>query len=96
MNLILKVAATTAFLATMIQPATAGSIDETQHLQEHRIAQGVRSGELTRWETKSLLKEQKRVAQLERQFRSDGHLGPVERKVLNSQFSTRSLESTYL
>lgn len=51
--------------------------------QKARIAQGVRSGELTRFETKRLIKEQRRIHRRTRRAKlNDGHIGPGERRML--------------
>ena len=47
--------------------------------QEHRIQQGVRSGELTRSEYTRLEAEQARIRNLERAAKSDGYVSPAER-----------------
>ena len=74
----------------MIQTAEATPINARQHHQSARIAQGVVTGELTRRETKALVKEQHRIARTERRFRSDGRLGPVERRILQAQLNRAS------
>lgn len=51
--------------------------------QKARIAQGVRSGELTRFETKRLAKEQFRIHRHMRRAKlNDGRIGPRERRLL--------------
>jgi len=90
MNLIAKLLTAAAFAATMTQPVVAASINASQTQQHNRIAQGLNSGEITRWEAKKLAQEQRRITKMERQFRSDGHLGPVERKILKVQLGKSS------
>lgn len=57
-------------------------IDRRQERQSKRIRHGVRSGELTRWETKKLRKQQRRIARMERRFTADGRVTRKERKRL--------------
>jgi polyhydroxyalkanoate synthesis regulator phasin len=54
-------------------------VNARQHNQRGRIQQGVRSGELTRHETRQLVGEQRHVRQLERAYKSDGTLSGTER-----------------
>lgn len=51
--------------------------------QFHRIKQGVRSGELTRFEAISLRRQNDRIARKLRKFCRDGHLDRFERKRMN-------------
>lgn len=65
-------------------PAMAGNtydpgVNKRQHIQRHRIVDGVKSGELTRRETHRLAKEQIRIAREERLFKSDGVMTERER-----------------
>lgn len=56
------------------------------HHQRARISQGVRSGELTRFERHKLRKEEKRYHRhLRHAKRNDGHIGPRERKMLKHE-----------
>ena len=51
--------------------------------QKAQIAQGVRRGELTRFESRRLAKEQHRIYRHTRKARlNDGHIGPRERRML--------------
>jgi uncharacterized membrane protein YebE (DUF533 family) len=54
-------------------------IDARQANQEHRIQQGVRSGELTRGEYQKLEAEQARIRDMERRAKADGHVSRSER-----------------
>ena len=58
-------------------------VNARQHAQQGRIQQGVRSGELTPDETKSLKEETKALRQEERAYKSDGKLSVAERKDLH-------------
>src|SRR4051812_10540933 len=60
-------------------------INARQHHQRERIQQGVRSGELTRHETRRLAEEQRDVRQLERAYKSDGTLTGAERRDLRHE-----------
>lgn len=57
-------------------------VNVRQQNQRARIGQGVRSGELTKSETKELAKEQRQIRQEERAYKSDGVLTREERKDL--------------
>ncbi len=52
----------------------ASSIDQRQNVQMERIFEGVRSGQLTRYEARELIQEQKRIDQLQRRYLADGRL----------------------
>jgi hypothetical protein len=55
------------------------NINQREAFQRNRIAQGVRSGELTRGEARSLQSEQRRIENIERDYRSDGRFTREER-----------------
>ena len=62
--------------------AQAG-VNGRQHRQQARIAQGIRSGELTRVEAARLERQQRHIRREERRYRADGVLPPRERADLN-------------
>ena len=66
------------------RPGHFGSrdIDRMQQQQRDRIAQGIRSGELTRAEASRLMAEQRAIRQEERAYRADGVLTGYERRDL--------------
>ena len=70
-----------AALAAISVPAMAGTprLDAREHNQRQRIAQGVRSGELTRPETRRLIAGERRLHLYERHAKSDGMVTPAER-----------------
>jgi len=57
-------------------------VNARQHRQHERIAQGVRSGELTRSEAQQLRAEQRAIRAKERLYKSDGVLTAAERRDL--------------
>jgi hypothetical protein len=63
------------FLATT---ASADDIDRRQAIQEQRIRDGVRSGEINRREYRQLEAEQARIRELERRAKADGHVDRYE------------------
>lgn len=65
-------------------------VNQRQHVQEHRIEQGVRSGELTRQETRGLMQERRNIRQEERAYKSDGRLTKTERKDLHQDLNELS------
>lgn len=54
-------------------------VNQRQHNQQHRIQQGVRSGELTRGEARGLAAQQRAIRAEERAYKADGHLDRYER-----------------
>jgi hypothetical protein len=60
-------------------------IDARQYSMRQRIAEGIRSGELTRYEAERLFEDQHKIARMERDFRSDGVLSPWELRVLDRE-----------
>lgn len=67
-------------------------VNARQHNQQDRIQAGVRSGELTRHETRALAGEQRDVRQLERAYKSDGTLTGAERLDLRHEQNQASRE----
>jgi hypothetical protein len=65
-------------------------VNARQHNQHDRIAQGVRSGALTRDEAQGLRTEQRAIRQEERQYKSDGMLTKDERKDLHQDLNAAS------
>lgn len=64
-------------------PAFAGDhtprLDKREHHQAHRIVNGVRSGELTRPETRRLVNGQQHLRRVERHAKADGDVTARER-----------------
>jgi len=58
-------------------------VNQHQRNERHRIAQGVRSGELTRDEAKGLRSDQRNIRREEREYKSDGALTRDERRDLH-------------
>jgi CRISPR/Cas system-associated endoribonuclease Cas2 len=65
-------------------------VNARQHHQQDRIAQGVRSGELTKGEAQGLRAERRSIRQEERQYKSDGILTKDERKDLHQDLNVAS------
>ena len=53
--------------------AMAGKIEQRQFWQQKRIWQGIKSGQLTRYETRHLWHEQQKILRLKKFFWRDGH-----------------------
>lgn len=68
-----------AVLGLSTVAASADTIDRRQSNQESRIQQGVRSGEINRWEYRKLETEQARIRDMERRAKADGYVSPHER-----------------
>lgn len=84
---ILLSAAVAGLLLATIMPAAAGEVNRRQHHQQARIAQGVKSGQLTPHETAHL---EHREARQRREIHRDrvangGHLTSAERAHINRQ-----------
>jgi hypothetical protein len=74
-------ATATALIATTAA-ASAASVNDRQEYQAKRIEQGRQSGNITWTEGLKLRAEQKRIANKEAQFKSDGYLTKSERRQL--------------
>jgi hypothetical protein len=81
-------------LAALPGIATAGNrdpgVNQRQHHQQHRIQQGVQSGELTRGETRRVRAEQRHIRHEERAYKADGALTRDERKDLHQDLNVAS------
>jgi hypothetical protein len=67
-------------------------INERQANQAGRVAQGVKSGELTRPEAQELREERRDIRDLEHDYKSDHVLTEQERRDLNQQLNQNSRE----
>jgi len=65
-------------------------VNARQERQEHRVKQGVRSGELTKGETQQLREERRNIRQEERTYKADGTLTRDERKDLHQDMNDLS------
>ena len=77
--------ATSAAMADSPRGIRDTHINDRQHHQRQRTVQGVRSGELTRQETRHLMEEQRDIRQLEHAYKSDGALTSTERRDLRHE-----------
>ncbi len=74
------VATTVAMVSLMgAQAVWAGRVGKRQVRQDVRIAHGVKTGELTRGETRHLVRQQHRIQRTKRQAWSDGTLSRREK-----------------
>jgi len=82
--------------AAFVTPSMAGTkdprVNHRQHRQDARIAQGIKSGELTRAERKDLVADQRDIRREERQFKSDGTLTKDERQELHQDQAAANKE----
>jgi Skp family chaperone for outer membrane proteins len=67
-------------------------VNHRQHKQHARIAQGVKSGELTKSEAKDLRGDQRELRQEEKAYKADGQLTKAERKDLHEDLNENSKE----
>jgi len=65
-------------------------IDRRQARQRERISNGIDSGDLSRKETKRLLKNQRQIARMERRFERDGYYSPRERRIMENALDRAS------
>lgn len=86
----------TVMLALVATVATtsvmADSINQRQHRQDKRIAQGIKSGELTKDEVKDLRAERRAIRTEERAYRADGKFTKAERKDVQQDLNQSSRE----
>jgi hypothetical protein len=88
MNKIVLAAAAALVATTGI--ASAASINDRQYHQGKRIEQGRQTGKITWTEGVKLRAEQRRIANLEALYRSDGYLSPSERRQLRAMQNNAS------
>lgn len=79
-SVLVAMAALTATAAT----ASADQVDRRQSMQEQRIQQARRSGELSRQEYRGLEAEQARIRDLERRAKADGRIDAREAAQIRS------------
>lgn len=79
-NLLLALAGLTVVGATA---ASADQVDRRQNMQERRIEQGFRNGNITRSERAALEAEQARIRAMEARARADGHIDRREAAFIN-------------
>lgn len=60
-------------------------INARQHMQEKRINQGVRSGELTKREARTLRKDERKLTAEKRAYKATGHVTAAERRHMRHQ-----------
>ena len=65
-------------------------IDRRQARQWDRISNGIDRGDLSRKETKRLLKNQRQIARMERRFERDGYYSPRERRIMEKALDRAS------
>ena len=70
--------------------ANGSQIDRMQAQEHNRIEQGIRSGQLTRFEADRLIREQRSIQAEERRYRADGVLTRAERTDLNRDLNAAS------
>ena len=58
--------------------------------QRARIEHGIGIGELTRWEARKLMKQQRRIRRLAHAFREDGYMTRKERRILRHKLDKAS------
>ena len=77
-------------LASMAPLALAGEVKEREENQQDRIAQGVKSGELTGKEAARLEKGEAKIEKDREKALADGKLTPKEKRKLNREENKES------
>jgi hypothetical protein len=75
-----KIILMTALVMVMAIGSVTAQVRQREKNQHARIVQGVKSGELTKAETKNLARKEKDVRQDVREAKADGVVTPAERK----------------
>lgn len=86
--LVLAVALAVPAMAQTQQPAASDKtpgVDARQKIQKERIKEGVKSGELTKRETRGLVRQQKKIQRHEAKAKADGEVTPQERARLQKE-----------
>ena len=84
-SLLLAVALTSVFAGPTFAQDNTPVANQRQQNQRKRIRQGVRSGELTKQETRSILKDQQEVREEKREARADGVVTREERREIQQE-----------
>lgn len=98
MKTLLKTAIVAGLLSVTVAAHADGNrarepgVNARQQTQRARVQHGVRSGELTRRETRNVADSQRDIRQLERGYRSDGTLSGPERRDLHQEQNQASRE----
>lgn len=71
------------FMITAKAQTQTPKVDKRQNIQKERIHDGIQNGELTRKETRLLVREQKSVKRTEKKAESDGVVTKRERVILD-------------
>jgi uncharacterized membrane protein YebE (DUF533 family) len=80
------------FVAIIMLGFAASAAAQSARNQHRRIAQGVRSGELTRAETRNLVRDQREIRRDVRAAKSDGVVTPGERREIRQDRRQASRE----
>jgi len=88
----LALALTFALPAASVLAQSNATIDQRKENQQDRIAQGVKSGQLTAGETAHLEKQEAAINHEEKAMRAqdNGHLTKADRKLINQQQNQES------
>ncbi|HPF26752.1 MAG TPA: hypothetical protein P5528_09160 [Steroidobacteraceae bacterium] len=89
-GLLAAAAMAASFLYMGVAVADTPLLDQRQQNQRDRIVQGVRTGELTRTETRRLVAGQANLRRLEARAKSDGEVTARERVRLQREASQQS------
>ncbi|HYL17112.1 MAG TPA: hypothetical protein VEV20_00385 [Burkholderiales bacterium] len=87
---LLSLAALMAVTSAAFAAERDAGVNRRQADQHARIHQGVRSGQLTHQEAKSLRSEQRSIRHEERKDKADGKMTPAERKDLHKDLNQAS------
>ena len=90
-QLVLIAVAVTALAAgTAAANSSTPRANRREAMQRHRIAQGVRSGELRRGETRRLMRGERRIHRMEFRAKRDGYVSGRERMRMHRALDRQS------
>jgi len=89
-TIVMAIALTVSIAGVAAAHPGARCVDRRVARQELRIRQGVRAGQLGRWEQRRLRLGERRICRMELRARADGRVGPWERIRLHRALDRQS------
>ncbi|MDX2030173.1 MAG: hypothetical protein SF339_05870 [Blastocatellia bacterium] len=84
-SLLLAVTFTSVFVGPVLAQDNTPVVNQRQGNQRKRVRQGIRSGELTRGEVRSIRKDQQEVREEKREAKADGVVTREERREIKQE-----------
>ncbi len=91
MNILSKTMIGVGLILMTANASFAGSINQREHNQVHRIFKGVANGSLTYAEFLKLAKAQAMIRKLESRARANGSINPLERFAIDQALNYQSV-----